>query len=173
MKKIVIAVCAVGLAAAAAQAQGVAKDFNNFGKENRAGHEVRLRKITSIDNEVKKQALNHARAKEAVNARINIFGADYYAYGAVAAQAPAKPAQTFQAANSARVPEAKGKYVSIYQQSLAKAMQMTPQRKAELEARLEQEKKRLETAAKREAERKANQSKMYAEAITNVVKAGK
>lgn len=41
MKKTIITVCAIGLAAAAAQAQGVARDVNEFGKEYLRAKQIR------------------------------------------------------------------------------------------------------------------------------------
>lgn len=63
MKKTVIAVCAFGLAAAAAQAQGVARDFNEFGRMYRNSEQGQ--RITDTLEKANRQAASeHARQQQ-------------------------------------------------------------------------------------------------------------
>lgn len=185
MKKIVITGCAVVLAACAAQAQGVARDFNEFGKANAgqakvapAGSEASAKQIYQVKNlekAVKQQSVRHARKQMKMH---NTFGADYYACaGSVAeGKAAAEKVRAYQAANSERVP-AQGEYVSFYQKSLDKSTQMTPERKAELEAqraameRKEAEKKQLLAEGQKRREIRERNDGGYAQAIENVARA--
>lgn len=55
MKKIVITICAIGLAAVAAQAQGVARDVNAFGKEYLAQKDTRPARQTAASKTTARQ----------------------------------------------------------------------------------------------------------------------
>lgn len=64
MKKTVIAVCVFGLAAVAAQAQGVARDFNEFGKMY-GNNSAQGKRITGTLEKANRQAAReHAREQQ-------------------------------------------------------------------------------------------------------------
>lgn len=64
MKKTVIAVCVFGLAAVAAQAQGVARDFNTFG-EMYGNNSAQGKRITGTLEKANRQAAReHARQQQ-------------------------------------------------------------------------------------------------------------
>lgn len=73
MKKTVIAVCVLGLAAVAAQAQGVARDFNEFGKMYGNNTPQGKRVTGYLEQANRRAASEHAREQQAQQSRPHAY----------------------------------------------------------------------------------------------------